>query len=256
MKNRVDKYLEFDINEFQRSKKNANLYKEIYGNYNDFTDVPIPENTNEIDIDNLKSLVNQKDYKKSNTYDDYVKNEDLKSNEEEKVYDINTLLEKAKEENAKIKKENTVNKTISNYLVNLESDKNTKEIILNYDGDSDDDLPIVKEVKYVTSEIDLENKSIHTSTLSLDILSDLKPTENTMVSDPVNKDTVSINDERDFFDDRSSFSNEDFESEEEDEEILYEEKDHLFLKILLIIIGLATIFTAAYFILKEYTNIF
>ena len=57
MESRMNKYQEFDIEEFQRSKKNANLYKEVYGNYDDFDDLPIPENTNEIDIENLKSLV-------------------------------------------------------------------------------------------------------------------------------------------------------------------------------------------------------
>ena len=46
MESRMEKYNEINIEKFQRSKKNANLYKEVYGNYGDFEDLPIPENTN------------------------------------------------------------------------------------------------------------------------------------------------------------------------------------------------------------------
>lgn len=257
MESRMEKYHEVDIEEFQRSKKNANLYKEVYGKYGDFEDLPIPENTNEIDIENLKSLVGSRNSRRK----EFVDNQDLEEEiielpKEEKVYDINTLLEKAKEENAKIKKEIPINRNVPNYLANLESDKNTKDIILKYDGDYDDDMPIVKEITYSTSEIDLDNNSINTSTLSLDILSDLKPTGNTMVSEPIKEE---LENEKEFFDDKINFSKEDFddsEEDEEDDEFFDEEKDHTFLKVLLIIIGLASIFTAMFFIIKEYTNIF
>ena len=62
---------------------------------------------------------------------------------------------------------------------------------------------------------------------------------------------------KDFYDDNLKFSKEDFaDDEDEEDELFYEEKDHIFLRILLIIIALASIFTAAFFVLKEYTNIF
>jgi len=261
MESRMEKYHEVDIEEFQRSKKNAKLYKEVYGNYGDFEDLPIPENTNEIDIENLKSLVGSRNSRRKELIDTEQSNleESMNMSIEEKVYDINTLLEKAKEENAKIKKETPINRNIPNYLANLESDKNTKDIILKYDGDNDDDMPIVKEIKYSTSEIDLENKSINTSTLSLDILSDLKPTGNTMVSEPIKEEIEELENRKEFFDDKLKFSEDDFDEEddeEDDDEFFDEENDHIFLKVLLVIIGLASIFTAAFFIIKEYTNIF
>lgn len=261
MESRMEKYYEVDIEEFQRSKKNANLYKEVYGSYGDFEDLPIPENTNEIDIENLKSLVgsrNSKIKEKVKNRESFLEEDVIDMPKVEKVYDINTLLEKAKEENAKIKKEVPINKNIPNYLANLESDKNTKEIILKYDGENDDDMPIVKEVKYSTSKIDLENNSINTSTLSLDILSDLKPTGNTLISEPIKEQIEELESEKkDFYDDNLKFSKEDFaDDEDEEDELFYEEKDHIFLRILLIIIALASIFTAAFFVLKEYTNIF
>lgn len=256
MESRMEKYQEVDIEEFQRSKKNANLYKEIYGNYSDFEDLPISENTNEIDIDNLKSLMGSRPIKRKEVVDSQdvnIEENTMVISKEEKVYDINTLLEKAKEENAKIKKEVPVSRNVPNYLANLESDKNTREIILKYDGDNDDDLPIVKEITYSTSKIDLDEKVVSTSTLSLDILSDLKSSGDTSNIELVDKNEL-LEEEKAFFDDKVKLSKEDFD--EEDDELFYEEKNHTFLKVMLIIVGLASIFTAAYFIIKEYTNIF
>ena len=252
MESRMEKYHDVDITEFQRSKKNADLYKEVYGNYGDFENLPIPENTNEIDIENLKSLVGSRSSKIKEQLENFDIGEEVRENtKENKVYDINALLEKAKEENAKIKKEIPVNRNMPNYLANLESDKNTKEIISRYDGDNDDDMPIVKEIKYSTSEIN----NVNTSSLSLDILSDLKPNGDTLVSEPIIEESEN---EKDFFDDKVNFSKEDFDIEKLDEEDdeFYEEKDHLFLKVLLIIVGLASILTAAFFIIREYTNLF
>lgn len=256
MESRMERYDEVDINDYQRSKKNATLYKEIYGNYSDLEDLPIPENTNEIEIDSLNSIVGSRVSKRK----EEVKNqdyelEDLEDNHEdsEKVYDINELLEKAKVENAKVKKEVTVNKNIPNYLANLESDKSTKDIISKYDGNDDDDMPIVKEV-VIEEEV---NDKKGDSTLSLDILSDLKPSGNTLVSEPmITEENIEENQDKEFFSSELKFDKKDFAKGDDDEEFFEEENNHTFLKVILIIIGLSSLFTAIYFILKEYTNIF
>lgn len=256
MESRMERYDEVDINDYQRSKKNATLYKEIYGNYSDLEDLPIPENTNEIEIDSLNSIVGSRVSKRK----EEVKNqdyelEDLEDNHEdsEKVYDINELLEKAKVENAKVKKEVTVNKNIPNYLANLESDKSTKDIISKYDGNDDDDMPIVKEV-VIEEEV---NDKKGDSTLSLDILSDLKPSGNTLVSEPmITEEDIEENQDKEFFSSELKFDKKDFAKGDDDEEFFEEENNHTFLKVILIIIGLSSLFTAIYFILKEYTNIF
>lgn len=256
MESRMERYDEVDINDYQRSKKNATLYKEIYGNYSDLEDLPIPENTNEIEIDSLNSIVGSRVSKRK----EEVKNqdyelEDLEDNHEdnEKVYDINELLEKAKVENAKVKKEVTVNKNMPNYLANLESDKSTKDIISKYDGNDDDDMPIVKEV-VIEEEV---NDKKGDSTLSLDILSDLKPSGNTLVSEPmITEEDIEENQDKEFFSSELKFDKKDFANGDEDEEFFEEENNHTFLKVILIIIGLSSLFTAIYFILKEYTNIF
>ncbi len=256
MESRMERYDEVDINDYQRSKKNATLYKEIYGNYSDLEDLPIPENTNEIEIDSLNSIVGSRVTKRK----EEVKNqdyelEDLEDNHEdsEKVYDINELLEKAKVENAKVKKEVTVNKNMPNYLANLESDKSTKDIISKYDGNDDDDMPIVKEV-VIEEEV---NDKKGDSTLSLDILSDLKPSGNTLVSEPmITEEDIKENQDKEFFSSELKFDKKDFAKGDDDEEFFEEENNHTFLKVILIIIGLSSLFTAIYFILKEYTNIF
>lgn len=256
MESRMERYDEVDINDYQRSKKNATLYKEIYGNYSDLEDLPIPENTNEIEIDSLNSIVGsrvskRKEEVKSQDYE----LEDLEDNHEdsEKVYDINELLEKAKVENAKVKKEVTVNKNMPNYLANLESDKSTKDIISKYDGNDDDDMPIVKEV-VIEEEV---NDKKGDSTLSLDILSDLKPSGNTLVSEPmITEEDIKENQDKEFFSSELKFDKKDFAKGDDDEEFFEEENNHTFLKVILIIIGLSSLFTAIYFILKEYTNIF
>ena len=256
MESRMERYDEVDINDYQRSKKNATLYKEIYGNYSDLEDLPIPENTNEIEIDSLNSIVGSRVSKRK----EEVKNqdyelEDLEDNHEdsEKVYDINELLEKAKVENAKVKKEVTVNKNMPNYLANLESDESTKDIISKYDGNDDDDMPIIKEV-VIEEEV---NDKKGDSTLSLDILSDLKPSGNTLVSEPmITEEDIKENQDKEFFSSELKFDKKDFAKGDDDEEFFEEENNHTFLKVILIIIGLSSLFTAIYFILKEYTNIF
>lgn len=256
MESRMERYDEVDINDYQRSKKNATLYKEIYGNYSDLEDLPIPENTNEIEIDSLNSIVESRvSRRKEEVKNQDYKLEDLDENfdETEKVYDINELLEKAKVENAKVKKEVPVNRNIPNYLANLESDKSTKDIISKYDGNDDDDMPIVKEVVN-------EEKSVNdsgNSTLSLDILSDLKPSGNTLVSEPmITEEDIKENQDKEFFSSELKFDKKDFAKEEDDDNFFEEENNHTFLKVILIIIGLSSLFTAIYFILKEYTNIF
>jgi len=247
MDSRMERYEEVDIDNYQRSKKNAGLYKEIYGNYADFEDLPISENTNEIDIENFKSIVGSRvDRKKELIEDNLVildeKETEEEAKDEEKVYDINELLEKAKIENAKIKKEVVVSKNVPNYLANLESDKATKEIISKYDN-NDDDLPIVKTTEYNTNII-----NVGTANLSLDILSDLKPSGDTFVSEPINEELEK--EEKEFYSGKLEFNESDF-SQEEDEEDFYEENNHSFLKIVLIIVGVSCLITATYFILME-----
>ena len=86
----------------------------------------------------------------------------------------------------------------------------------------------------VTLSEDEEEKLSNTANLSLEILSDLKgDNENTVVTDPIQRDDDVINEDKTFYSNNYSFKNEDFF--ESDEEI--EEKDNKYLfKIILIIL--------------------
>ena len=86
----------------------------------------------------------------------------------------------------------------------------------------------------VTLSEEEEEKLSNTANLSLEILSDLKgDNENTVVTDPIQRDDDVINEDKTFYSNNYSFKNEDFF--ESDEEI--EEKDNKYLfKIILIIL--------------------
>ena len=258
MKSRMERYNELDIEDYQRTKKNATLYEEVYGDYDNFENLPLEDNMNEINIENLKSLMGTRTSRlKERIEQEEIEIQDEEKEEvKEKVHDINALIEKARQENAKIKIEEPINKNIPNYLANLESDKNTKEIILKYNGTEDEDMPIVKKENYLTVT---NTNNINTSSLSLSILSDLKPSGDTQVSEPMSKGIALKNEEEDFYSKSLEFTKEDFEEEEEEEEeedFYDNEKGHPILKAFLIIFSIALVVTITYFIVRQYTSIF
>ena len=260
MKSRMERYNELDIEDYQRTKKNATLYEEVYGDYDNFENLPLEDNINEINIENLKSLMGTRTSRlkeKIEQEEIEIQDEEKKDEVREKVHDINALIERARQENAKIKIEEPINKNIPNYLANLESDKNTKEIILKYNGNEDEDMPIVKKDNYLTVT---NTNNLNTSTLSLSILSDLKPNGDTQVSEPMSRGIIQKKEEEDFYSKSLEFTKEDFEEEfeeEEDEEDFYDNKrSHPILKAFLIIFSIALVITITYFIVRQYTSIF
>ena len=168
MASRMDKYSDETFEE--RTTRNKDLYNTIYGQRSRFEDLPIPDNTNEIDIESFKNITLSR-----NEYQKKAENkniEPISKEEEESIlertgsYDINEMLKKAKDSNTFIseKKNNNSNRK---YLKVLDIDKNlTKE------------------------DVDKEEYLSHNTTLSLDILSDLKPTNNTLVTDPIKDDSL------------------------------------------------------------------
>ena len=120
-------YTENNINSTPtRSSRNKRLYKEVYGKYNDLENLPLEDNTDEIDMAKLKELVLSEQKSKSNTIKENLNIlEQRKRNiDEQKVYDINKILEKAKYENDKLKETTQsipkVNKQILNTLQSTE----------------------------------------------------------------------------------------------------------------------------------------
>ena len=88
-------YTENNINSTPtRSSRNKRLYKEVYGKYNDLENLPLEDNTDEIDMAKLKELVLSEQKSKSNTIKENLNIlEQRKRNiDEQKVYDINKIL--------------------------------------------------------------------------------------------------------------------------------------------------------------------
>lgn len=276
MKSRMEKYYHDDLSEFERTRKNADLYKKVYGDYQELENLPIPDNVNEIDITKVKKIIdNRDDYKKIKEYQSITTSKEITidtpeiiAKEDKKTYDINELLEKAKIENSKLKKQNEelmkVNykflETLENSNVTKENDIN-EEMILKTKEELDEmdnkplkleKQPLSNDTKYETKQINVDpeiNQVMSTQSLPLDLLNDLKPTkENTIVSIPINEEEK-LEKTASFYSGSHSFSNKDFT---EFEELQEKEHNHYFIKILLLIIGLAILATIGYYVLKYY----
>lgn len=202
-----------------RSSRNKKLYKEVYGKYNDLDNLPLEDNTDEIDMAKLKELVLSERKQKDNPIKENLNIiEQRKRNiDEQKVYDINKILEKAKYENDKLKETTQsipkVNKQILNTLqsteLSLEELKKASKSYQNYQNNEnivdlnheeeqasqsqsdslENDLSMTRELKYQNLAQE-ENQEEPQADLSLDLFSDLKPTGNTIITKPIREEEV------------------------------------------------------------------
>ena len=212
---------------------------------NDLDNLPIPDNSNEIDIDGLKQIISSRDeYRKAKDMGRTVTRERVVEEPKEdkrRVYDINVLLETAKNE---VNKNNEV--------------EGKKLINANFLTDLDDaNVPSndLVEVSEVTSENEKEKEVSNTDSLPLDILVDLKGTDNTVVTDPIVKDEVTmiekIKDGETFYSGSFNFTKKDF-ADEEDDDNFFEEKSHTGLKLFFLIIGLVLLIAVIYLAITKY----
>lgn len=229
MESRIEKYYKQDLSEFQRVKKNNELYKNIYGSDDDFSNLPVSDNFVELNISDIKKgITSREEYKKAkelgNITNTRVKkiNEDKVEIKQERVYDINKMLEKARMNNKYIEDDNDL--VSDKYLKSLE--EFTKE----------EKIELIKEKQDMKDEYnkELEEKMKETASLSLDILSDLKPSEDTIITAPI-KEELKDNDDA-FYSGTYSFSKEDFEEKNDDFSDI--ESSNLTLKIVLLSFGL------------------
>ena len=243
MESRMEKYYKEDLSTFERSKKNRELYKEVADTISDLENLPVPDNSNEIDLDGLKQIISSRDeYRKTkelertNTYKKPLIEEEP---QKEKIYDINVLLENAKNE---LNRSNSVtNKKMinANFLTNLEEAN-----IPNNDDAMEVSIPMLNKKEKVSN----------TDSLPLDILMDLKGDENTIVTDPIVKEEVtmikSIKDGETFYSGSFNFSKKDFDEEDDDDFLI--EKSNTGLKIFFLILGIVILLAAIYLILTKY----
>ena len=215
MESRSDKYYgktNYNTTPLTRSIKNQKLYKEVYGRYDNAENLPLEDNTDEIDMKKLKELVlsseNKERFQKSPQMREKLNIiEQRKRNiDEQKVYDINKILEKAKYENDKLK-ENThntpkINKQLLTTLRSTElSLEEIKQANRNYQNEQEntcipkqeklkeektnENLEMTRELKYHSLLAQEENNP--NTNLSLELFDNLKPTENTIVTKPISE---------------------------------------------------------------------
>ena len=102
---------------------------------------------------------------------------------------------------------------------------------------------------------DKDKKESNTNSLPLDILVDLKGDDNTVVTDPIVKDEVTmikkIKEGETFYSGSFNFSKKDFDEDDEDGK-LFEEKSNNGIKIFFLIFGLLVLGAALYFIITRY----
>lgn len=247
-----------------RFRRNEELYKEInkseLNNYDVKSNATIlGENNNEIDVEKIKKILdtkyNETPKRKS------IRLEDAEDIEEEKEitkeYDINIILERAKEEKKENYEEERLKKlrdTQFNILKNLNLEKYS-----NLDNDEEveeDDLKtLINTIAYN------ENHNTDNNT-ALDILSDLRGTDNTEVLDGLKEEVVqkeikeksNVTDTQminSFYTSSNALKNKDFEDIDDFQKSV--ESGNIFIKIivaiivLVFIVGVALIIKTIYF---------
>jgi len=243
MESRMEKYYKEDLSSFNRSKKNESLYKDISKEISGLDNLPIPDNSNEIDMDGLKQIISSRDeYRKSKELSkSFISDKPLtqeSKKEDSKVYDINVLLENAKNEVSR------KNKMVDDRIINSNFLTNLEEV----------DIPRNDEAMEISDMVVEEKKvSINTDSLPLDILIDLKGDDNTVVTDPIVKEEVTmikkIKDGETFYSGSFNFTKKDFDESDDDFII---EKSHTGIKVFFLILGFIVLAAAIYLILTKY----
>lgn len=192
MSSRMDKYYENSELMESRTKRNERLYQEI--SQNDLEDINlssnahvIGDNENNIDINKIKELLEKKYYeapKKSSVLQMPADSSmDMVEDETTKEYDINAILEKARSdkevdyERERLKK---IHDTQYDILKSLDVEKESSENKVTSDKENLMQLIHTITEKEMTRELN-----------PLDILTDLKGNENTVVLDGISKDIKS-----------------------------------------------------------------
>lgn len=276
MSSRMDKYKEQRDNEENiptRSDKFKGLYKQVYNAYDEFENLIIPSNSREIDLSDLqREIKNRDDYQKVKEYNDIISTNNQvirkeqakeKQRQENEIYDIKELLNKAVEEK---KKPELIGPTLSNenYLKRLKLD------------DHDSSKTNLEKVKEMYNEIEEDSKEedeslLKTANLSLEILSDLKgDKDDTMVNIPIKKDLEENNNQVDteFFSSTYKFNKKDFDNKKENEKQPTEEESNdddddfsdegnhkYFFKILMLVFGISLVVIIAIYLFNYFNRV-
>lgn len=209
MESRSNKYSFVDNEEITstRSDRNARLYREVYGKYDTSGNLPLEDNTNEIDMYQLEKILHDNSSRKER--EEITRKLDVlepkkRNIDKNRVYDINRMLEKAKDENSKLKETSSFPKINTSILSTLQNrDVDLDEVsVLEVDHSKEDDLSMTRELKFKGLSDEVKDNALIKNVmpdndLSLELFQDLKPTEDTIVTKPVHPKKMDKNEEID-----------------------------------------------------------
>ncbi len=196
MQSRMDKYQTNDKKKLERSRKNTQLYEKVYDDiYRDTTykNMEVIDSAKEININKLKNMLDDKyDTRQYRTLSNDYSIEDLDVYEKpvfnkkrQKVYDINEIISEAKNKRAFIEEAKEKQK----YIEFTES-RNDR-----YNDRYDEMEREEQELEELINTMAIPRQDDETSD-ALDMFSDLKGSENTIVTNPIEAsfdvDTTSV----------------------------------------------------------------
>lgn len=182
MRSRMDKYQTSTQKKYERIKKNTKLYEEVYDDiYRDTTyqNMQVLDSAKEINLNKLRDIIdNNYDTRQYRTLRNYDKNDILEEDiitdkKREKVYDINEIINQAKNKRAFIEEAKEKKKYIDFPLEKQEKNQEFRKL-------EDEE----QELEELINTMVISNKD-NDSNEELDLFSDLKGSENTIVTNPI-----------------------------------------------------------------------
>ena len=248
LKSRLSKYE--DNSNFSRVDRNKTLYDDMYENTN-YSNMVVIDDSNEIDISKIKEIIDKEKKRetkqeKSNFNKEEYDNLIPKKEKEEKLYDINLVLKDAKERRNILEEANEKRK-YQNYKFNdnLEEElAKTRKVYQN----------LIKEEKELLNLMNTMT-DVSSVTIANDMFQDLTRDDNfTEVLDDITVNNVGIkqvdNDTTEYSTDTFMFNTKDFEDLDDLKDDV--EKSSIFIKILIVIVGIAVLATLGYiFFIKK-----
>ncbi len=185
MQSRMDKYQTDDNKKYDRTSKNTKLYEDVYDDiYRDtsYKNMQVIDSAKEININKLKDMLDDKyDTRQYRTLKNYsIEDVDVDNTSQgfdrtrEKVYDINEIINEAKNKRAFIEEAKEKKKYIA-----FTEGRNKK-----YDDHYDNMEQDEKELEELINTMAIQKQDEDTND-ALDMLSDLKGEENTIVTNPI-----------------------------------------------------------------------
>ncbi len=229
MKTRMEKYYNNERH-LERTEKNKQLYNDTLSNIMPKSNVTLLDNASEIDISKLKQMINTRDdYKRVKKYHTIVDKKperetdiryDIYDDIESKIYDINTILETAKNNRQTIdgrEKKRKLQNTQYNILSKLDLNQAHEDLS---EGEMVSDF-FTKDnnLSDMINTINNQNEEMLEETSS-DLFDDLKKTSSTILTKPIKESDIKISkieteknnaDDRAFYTGGLAFAQKDFD---------------------------------------------